>query len=75
MVAIRGTLTNGQVVLDQPGGLPEGTRVEVLPLAAAPPTLGMRDEDWPTMPEGIAASLTRMDELEPGWLDPDDEAA
>jgi len=71
-----GTINHGEVVLDTPAELPEGTRVEVLPVEAARPTLGMREEDWPTTPEGIAALLKRMDEVEPGgWLSPEEEAA
>ena len=42
---------------------------------AARPTLGMREEDWPTTPEGIAALLARIDQVEPGWLSPEDDAA
>ena len=75
MTTAVGTIKNGQVILDQPGQLPEGTRVEVLPVSAARPALGMREEDWPTTPEGMAALAARMDELEPGWLDAEDEAA
>jgi hypothetical protein len=75
MTAIKGTVKNGQVVLDEPEGLPEGTRVEVLPVDAGKPRIGMREEDWPTTPEGIKALLKRMDETEPGWLSPEDEAA
>ena len=74
MNTLQGTLKNGQVILDTPAALPEGSRVEILPLEAVPPSLGMRDEDWPTTPEGIAALLARMDQVEPGWLSPDDEA-
>jgi hypothetical protein len=75
MIAIKGTVKNGQVVLDEPAALPEGTRVEVVPAEASRPSIGMREEDWPTTPEGIAALLKRMDETEPGWLSPEDEAA
>jgi hypothetical protein len=75
MKTIKGTVKNGQVVLDEPEGLPEGTRVEVLPVDTGKPRLGMREEDWPNTPEGIAALLKRMDETEPGWLSPEDEAA
>ncbi len=35
----------------------------------------MREEDWPTTTEGIAALLARMDQVEPGWLAPEDDAA
>jgi hypothetical protein len=75
MQALTGTMRNGHIELDDPAELPEGTRVEVLPLEPAPTTRGMREEDWPTTPEGIAALVTRMDEVEPGWLSPEDDAA
>ena len=75
MNALDGTVQNGQVVLDEPAGLPDGTRVKVLPVETARPALGMREEDWPVTPEGIAALLTRMDQVEPGWLSPEDDAA
>jgi hypothetical protein len=75
MNALQGTFRNGQIILDAPAELPEGTRVEVLPVAVDRPTLGMREEDWPTTAEGIAALVARMDEVEPGWLSPEDDAA
>ena len=73
MIGLQGTIKNGQIVLDAPVALPDGTRVEVLPIQAAPATLGMREEDWPTTQDGIAALLARMDQVEPGWLSPDDD--
>ncbi len=75
MNGLQGTIRNGQIVLDAPGALPEGTRVEVLPIQDARPTLGMREEDWPTTDEGIAALLACMDRVEPGWLSADDDDA
>src|ERR1700730_17700843 len=75
MKTLQGTIKNGQIILDAPAALPEGTRVEVLPIEGARPTLGMREDDWPTTPEGIAALLARMDQVEPGWLSPEDDAA
>ena len=75
MNALQGTIPDGKVIFDTPTALPEGTRVEVLPVPEIRPTLGMREEDWPTTPEGIAALLARMDQVEPGWLSPDDDAA
>jgi hypothetical protein len=75
MNALQGTVRNGQIVLDTPADLPEGTRVEVLPVEAQRSTIGMREQDWPTTPEGIAALLARMEEIEPGWLSPEDDAA
>jgi hypothetical protein len=75
MDALQGTVKNSQIVLDSPVALPEGTRVEVRPIEANRPALGMREEDWPTTPEGIAALLARMDQVEPGWFSPEDDAA
>jgi hypothetical protein len=74
MNALRGTIKNGQIILDVPDALPEGTRVEVLPINEARPRLGMREEDWPTTPEGIDALLERMEQVESGWLSPEDDA-
>jgi hypothetical protein len=68
-------MKNGQIILDAPAALPDGTRVEVLPVEGARPTLGMREEDWPTTSEGITALLARMDQVEPGWLSAEDDAA
>ena len=72
---LKGTVKNGQVILDAPTALPEGTRVEILPIDVTRPFIGMREEDWPTTPEGIAALLARMDQVEPGWLSPEDDVA
>lgn len=73
---LQGTIRNGQIILDTPAMFPEGTRVEVLPLAGtARPSMGLREDQWPTTPEEIAGHLARMDLVEPGWLSPADEAA
>lgn len=64
MNALQGTVRHGQIVLDDPADLPEGTRVAVHPLEDPQPVLGMREEDWPATPEGIAALLARMDQVE-----------
>jgi hypothetical protein len=75
MNALQGTVKNGHIILDSPAALPEGTRVEVLPINESNPTLGMREQDWPTTPERIAALLERMAQVEPGWLSPEDDSA
>jgi hypothetical protein len=75
MNAIQGTVRNGQILLDEPVLLPEGTRVEVVAVEVGRLTVGMREEHWPTTPEGIAALLARMDEVEAAWLSPQDDAA
>ena len=60
MSELQGTIKNGQIILDAPAALPEGTRVEVLPIRGARPTRGMREEDWPTPQEGSRPCW-------PGW--------
>jgi hypothetical protein len=75
MNGLQGTIKNGQIILDAPVTLPEGTRVEVLPIRGARPSLCMPEEEWPTTQEGIAALLGRMDQVEPGWLSPEDDVA
>ena len=75
MHAMQGTVSNGKIVLDDPVVLSDGTRVEVLPIEAGDAILGMREEDWPTTREGIAALLARMDAVGPSWLSPEDDAA
>lgn len=75
MNVLQGTIKNGQIILDAPVTLAEGTRVQILPVEASTSSLGMREEDWPTTPEGIAALLARMDQVERGWLSPEDDAA
>src|ERR1700690_2878583 len=74
MNALQGTIRNGQVILDAPAALPDGARGEVRSIEETRPPLGMREEDWPTTPEGIAALLARMDQVEPGCLSPEDDA-
>lgn len=49
--------------------------VEVLSQREMRPTLGMREEDWPMTPEGIAGHLQRMESVQPGWLSPEDDLA
>lgn len=71
MNAIDGTVKNGQVLLDMPAALPDGTRVRVFPVAGIPTA---EDDDPPTADE-IAARLALMDSLEPGWLSPEDDVA
>jgi hypothetical protein len=74
MSAITGVMRNGQVVLDGPADLPEGTRVEVVPVGPARLAWGLREEDWPTTPEGIAALVARMEQVEPLLLSSEEEA-
>jgi hypothetical protein len=73
MSAIRGKYVDGTVVLDSPADWPNGMEVIVEP-AANGAQIGMREEDWPTTPEGIAAMLERMDKVEPLEMTPEEEA-
>jgi putative addiction module component (TIGR02574 family) len=47
---------------------------EVLPINEERPGLGMREEEWPTAPKGIDTLLERMEQVEPEWLSPEDDA-
>ena len=72
MSALHGTIKSGHIILDVPAALPEGTQVEILAINEPKLTPAMREEDWPTTPEGIAALLERMEQ---GWLSPEDDIA
>ena len=41
---------------------------------ASKPTVGMREEDWPTDAEGIARLIARMEQIEPFVMTPEEEA-
>jgi hypothetical protein len=74
MKTIMGTVHNGTIIADQPIEWPEGFRVIIKP-AAEEEALGIREEDWPTDPEGIARLLALMDQIEPLEMTPEEEAA
>lgn len=71
MSVIRGRYIDGKVILDAPADWPEGAEVNVTP-AEEYVGIGMREEDWPTTPEGIAALIARMDQIKP-FLSPEDD--
>jgi hypothetical protein len=73
MTAIRATVKNGKIELDAPSDWPEGTEVLIEP-DPHPAPLGLRDEDWPDTPEGIARLLASMDRIEPLILTAEEEA-
>ena len=74
MNAIKATVKNRQVLVEVPADWPEGCEVVIEPLPTATSCGGMREEDWPTTPEGIAALLARMDQVEPLIMTPEEEA-
>lgn len=75
MSAIRGTVQDGTVVLERPVNLPNGTPVTVSVSGAEEYVgVGIREEDWPTTSEGIAALVARMDQIQPFLTHEEDEA-
>lgn len=73
MIAITGTIKNGLVVLDEPGDLPDGSRVLVQPIEFAG-SFTMSEADWQDSPEAIADWIAWYDSLEPVELSAADEA-
>ena len=73
MLEMSGTVTNGVVVPTSPGSLPEGAKVRIV-VESDESTGGMREEDWPKTPEGIAALIASWRELEPLEYTPEEEA-
>jgi hypothetical protein len=71
--AIKGVFRNGQIVMKEPVDWPEGTELRIEP-ADEPTSYGLRDEDWPTTPEGIARHLALMDQIQPLEMTPEEEA-
>lgn len=68
----QGTYRNGVFVPSTPVGIPEGTKVEIR-VAPEPASRMMREEDWPTTPEGVEELLARWRELEPLEFTPEEE--
>jgi hypothetical protein len=73
MTTITTIVKNGRVEVVAPADWPEGTPVLIEPLPHEA-TVGIREEDWPTDPEGIARHLARMDQAEPLEMTPQEEA-
>jgi hypothetical protein len=71
--AIKGVVKNGRIDVAAPADWPEGCEVVIEPVPTAP-ARGMREEDWPTTAEGVAALLSRWDRHEPLELTPEEEA-
>jgi hypothetical protein len=73
VIACKGTIKNGQVVLPHPLDLPDGAEVTVLSDELAAP-LGIPDDQWPADPEGLARLVARMERVEPFDLTAEEEA-
>lgn len=75
MSAIRGTIQDGKVILDAPTDLPNGTRVTLaVPGVDGYVGVGLREEDWPTTPEGVETLAAQMGKVQP-FLTAEEEAA
>ena len=77
MLDITGTVQDGVIVPDGPLGLPDGSKVRITApeTSAVGPIRMMREEEWPTTPEGIEEHVRRMQSFEPCVLTPEEEAA
>lgn len=73
MSTIRGTIHDGQVVLQAPANLPNGTPVRVLAGTNDYVGIGIREEDWPSTPEEIEALAASMETIQP-FLNHEEEA-
>jgi hypothetical protein len=73
VTAIKGIYRNGQVILDRNADWPDGSRVMVEPIPAEE-SVGIREDAWPTDPEGIARHLALMERIEPLEMTPEEEA-
>jgi hypothetical protein len=62
--SVKATWKNGHIVPDEPVDWPEGCWLRVEPVNEEE-TLGIREEDWPTDPEGIAKLIERRRKLKP----------
>ncbi len=70
MDAIKATVRAGRVDVPVPSEWPDGTEVEIHPLAQAVPQQG----EGPVTPEEIARTLAAMEKLEPLDLTPQEAA-
>ena len=86
VMSVVGVFRGGRIDFTPPANWPEGMNVVVTPepvaeLNGSPdggndrPVRMMREDEWPTTPEGIAEHLRRMQEFEPVELTPDEEAS
>jgi hypothetical protein len=68
-----GIFQGGVIVPKTPTDVPDGTEVRIQILQDHS-HVGMREEDWPTTPEGIAALIAEWRQLEPLVFTPEEEA-
>jgi hypothetical protein len=73
MIVRKGTIRNGQVVVDEPINLPDGSEVTITGCADSK-FLGEEDNDRPPTPEEIARVLAAMEKVQPFEMTPEEEA-
>lgn len=61
MTPIKARVKDRRIAVEVPKDWPDGVEVRI-ELVSDAPQVGMREEDWPTTPEGIAALVKRMSE-------------
>ncbi len=71
---LTGIWKDGQILLDAPADWPEGCKLKVFPIGGPGESIGSPDDQWPSDPQGIAALLERMDQIEPFEMTPEEEA-
>ena len=67
MIALKGVIKDGQVVLPQRADLPDGTEVDIVPVGRAG-----ADNGAPPDPDETARLLALMDQVRP-WMTPEEE--
>jgi len=71
---LSGTWKDGQILLDEPAGWPEGCRVVVIPQEAQQGEwLGITEEEWPRTSEALADWMKWLDSIEPIEMTPAEE--
>ncbi len=73
VIVIRGVIQHGQVEVEQPVNLPDGTHVS-LAISESVPSEFNSDEAWDNSPAGIADWLQWYDGLEPLLMSAREEA-
>jgi hypothetical protein len=63
MIVRKGTIRNGQVIVDEPINLPDGSQVTITGHAYGK-FFGEQDNDRPPTPEEITAALAAMEKIE-----------
>ncbi|HEV3436085.1 MAG TPA: hypothetical protein VG122_01925 [Gemmata sp.] len=74
IIVRKGVIRDGQVIVDQPINLPDGSEVTITGMPHGEFS-GEEDNDRPLTPEEIAATLAAMDKIEPFEMTPEAEAA